>query len=38
MGKTRNWYPRKPVWFLRALFLMSSDLYEPSTKYEGKSI
>jgi hypothetical protein len=38
MRKIKNWYPRKPVWLLRAFFLMSSDLNEMCTKYEGKNI
>lgn len=38
MRKTKNWYPRKPAWFLRTLFLMSFDLNEPDTRYEGKNI
>lgn len=38
MRKIKNQYPRKPVWLLRALFLMSSNLNETCVKYEGKNI
>lgn len=39
MRKIKNRYPRKPAWLLKALFLlMSSDLNETCTKYEGKDI